>query len=117
VYYLQRTIEHDGVDVRVFVIGGKVLGAIERRSPGWRTNLARGGAARPAVLNEYHRTLAIRSAAAVGAEYAGVDVMTGRDGRSYVLEVNGIPGWKGFQEATGIDVAGELLEYLSARAA
>ena len=117
VYYLQRTIEHDGVDVRVFVIGGRVLGAIERRSPGWRTNLARGGAARPAVLNEYHRTLAIRSAAAVGAEYAGVDVMTGRDGRSYVLEVNGIPGWKGFQEATGIDVAGELLEYLSARAA
>jgi RimK family alpha-L-glutamate ligase len=117
VYYLQRTIEHDGVDVRVFVIGERVIGAIERSSPGWRTNLARGGAARLTMLNDYHTTLAIRSAAAVGAEYAGVDVVTGRDGRTYVLEVNGIPGWKGFQEATGLDVAGELLEYLSARAA
>jgi RimK family alpha-L-glutamate ligase len=117
VYYLQRTIEHDGVDSRVFVIGGRVIGAIERKSPSWRTNLARGGRAAPATLNEYQTALAIRSAAAVGAEYAGVDMVTGRDGRTYVLEVNGIPGWRGFQQATGLDVAGELLEYLSARAA
>ncbi len=117
VYYLQRTIEHDGVDSRVFVIGGRVIGAIERKSPSWRTNLARGGRAGPATLNEYQTALAIRSAAAVGAEYAGVDMVTGRDGRTYVLEVNGSPGWRGFQQATGLDVAGELLEYLSARAA
>jgi RimK family alpha-L-glutamate ligase len=117
VYYLQRTIDHDGADLRVFVIGGRVVGAIERKSPGWRTNLARGATAGPTVLSEYQAALAVRSAAAVGAEYAGVDVLTGRDGRTYVLEVNGIPGWKGLQEATGVDVAGELLEYLSARAA
>jgi RimK family alpha-L-glutamate ligase len=117
VYYLQRTIEHDGADIRALVLGGRVLGAIERKSPGWRTNLARGGTARPTTLSEYHTGLAIRSAAAVGAEYAGVDLLTGRDGRTYVLEVNGIPGWQGFQQATGLDVAGELLEYLSARAA
>ena len=117
VYYLQRTIEHDGVDVRAFVIGGRVIGAIERKSPGWRTNLARGGTAGPTTLNDYQTALAIRSAAAVGADYAGVDVVTSRDGRTYVLEVNGIPGWRGFQQATGLDVAGELLEYLSARAA
>ena len=43
VYYLQRTIDHGGRDVRAFVVGGRVLGAIERRSDGWRTNLARGG--------------------------------------------------------------------------
>jgi RimK family alpha-L-glutamate ligase len=105
------------VDIRVFVIGGRVIGAIERKSPGWRTNLARGGKARLISLNDYQTALAIRSAAAVGAEYAGVDVVTGQDGKTYVLEVNGIPGWRGFQEATGLDVAGELLEYLSARAA
>lgn len=115
VYYLQRAVEHDGADVRVFVIGGRVIGGIERKSTGWRTNLARGGTARPTVLSEYQSALAVRSAAAVGAEYAGVDLVTGHDGRTYVLEVNGIPGWKGFQEATGLDVAGELLEYLSAR--
>jgi RimK family alpha-L-glutamate ligase len=117
VYYLQRTIEHDGADIRAFVIGGRVIGAIERKSPGWRTNLARGGTARPMTLSEPLATLAIRSAAAVGAEYAGVDLVTSRAGQTYVLEVNGIPGWRGFQEATGLDVAGELLEYLSARRA
>ena len=52
-------------------------------------------------------------ASAVGAEYAGVDLLTGRDGTTYVLEVNGIPGWKGLQEATGIDVAGRLIDYLA----
>jgi len=117
VYYLQRTIDHGGVDIRVFVVGGRVIGAIERKSPGWRTNLARGGTARSTTLTEYQTALAIRSAAAVGAEYAGVDVVTGRDGNDYVLEVNGIPGWRGLQDATGLDVAGYLLEYLSARAA
>jgi RimK family alpha-L-glutamate ligase len=115
VYYLQRTIDHDGSDVRAFVIGGRVVGAIERRSPGWRTNLARGGSANPVTLAAEGSALAIRAAAAVGAEYAGVDLLTGRDGRTYVLEVNGIPGWKGLQEATGIDVAGELIDYLSSR--
>jgi RimK family alpha-L-glutamate ligase len=117
VYYIQRTIEHEGTDVRVFVLGGGVVAAIERQAPGWRTNLARGGTARRLTLSEQQSTLAVRAAAAVGAEYAGVDILTGRDGHTYVLEVNGIPGWKGLQEATGLDVAGELIEYLAARAA
>lgn len=115
VYYLQRAIDHDGVDVRAFVMGNRVLGAIERRSSGWRTNLARGGTARPVVLAEDWNSLALRAAAAVGAEYAGVDLLAGRDGHTYVLEVNGIPGWKGLQEATGLDIAGELIDYLSMR--
>jgi RimK family alpha-L-glutamate ligase len=115
VYYLQRTIEHEGADVRAFVLGGTVIAAIERRSIGWRTNLARGGTARPVTLADSTRALALRAAAAVGADYAGVDLLTGRDGRTYVLEVNGIPGWKGLQETTGLDVAGALIEYLAAR--
>jgi glutathione synthase/RimK-type ligase-like ATP-grasp enzyme len=57
--------------------------------------------------------LAIRAAAAVGADYAGVDLLTGRDGMTYVLEVNGIPGWKGLQEATGLDVAGRLIDHFA----
>jgi RimK family alpha-L-glutamate ligase len=112
VYYLQRTIDHDGADVRAFVVGGRVLGAIERRADGWRTNLARGGRARSVSLTDDRSALAVRAAAAVGADYAGVDLLTGRDGRTYVLEVNGIPGWKGLQEATGLDVAGCLIDYL-----
>lgn len=115
VYYLQRAIDHQGVDIRAFVVGGRVLGAIERRSTGWRTNLARGGTARSVSLPEESCALAVRAAAAVGADYAGVDLLADRDGTTYVLEVNGIPGWRGLQETTGLDVAGRLLDFLAMR--
>lgn len=111
VFYLQRTVPHDGADIRAFVLGGQVLGAIERRAPGWRTNVSRGGTARAMALPPDLAELAVRAAASVGAEYAGVDLLPGRDGQVYVLEVNGIPGWEGLQRATGIDVAGALVDY------
>jgi RimK family alpha-L-glutamate ligase len=114
VFYLQRTIDHEGRDIRAFVLGGRVLGAIERRSDGWRTNLARGATARAVELSREWSSLAVRAAAAVGAEYAGVDLLPARDGAVYVLEVNGIPGWQGLQEATGLDVAGAIIEHLAA---
>jgi RimK family alpha-L-glutamate ligase len=112
VYYLQRTIDHESRDYRVFVLGGRVLAAIERRADGWRTNLARGGQALAARLPDAWAALAVRAAAAVGAEYAGVDLLPARDGTVYVLEVNGIPGWRGLQEATGIDIAAALVARL-----
>ncbi len=116
VYYLQRTIDHDGVDTRAFVVGGRLVGAIERRAAGWRTNLARGGTARTVALSEEWSALAVRAAAAVGADYAGVDLLADSGGKVYVLEVNGIPGWKGLQEATDIDVAGRLVDFLALQA-
>src|SRR6476646_6486666 len=112
VYYLQQTIDHEGRDIRVFVVGGRVLAAIERRSDGWRTNLSRGGTARPVQLSDEWSGLAVRAAVAVGAEYAGVDLLPARDGSVYVLEVNGIPGWEGLQAATGLDVAGAGIDQL-----
>ena len=113
VYYLQRTVDHDGRDIRAFVVGGRVLAAVERRSEGWRTNLSRGGRAQPVELSEAWSALAVRAAAAVGAEYAGVDLLPARDGTAYVIEVNGIPGWEGLQKATGVDVAGAVIERLA----
>jgi RimK family alpha-L-glutamate ligase len=115
IYYLQRTIEHEGSDIRAFVVGGRVIGAIERRASGWRTNLARGATARSVSLTEALASLSIRAAAAVGADYAGVDLLTAPDGTTYVLEVNGIPGWKGLQGATGLNVAGYLVDHLAHR--
>jgi len=103
-------VPHDGRDVRAFVVGQRILGAIERRAPGWRTNVSRGGAATPTELSAGHGELALRAAAAIEAEYAGVDLLTGSDGTTYVLEVNGIPGWEGLQRATGIDVAGAIVK-------
>jgi RimK family alpha-L-glutamate ligase len=111
VYYLQRMIPHEGRDVRAFVVGGQILGAIERRAPGWRTNVSRGGAAVPIDLPPGHVELALRAAASIEAEYAGVDLLTGTDGTTYVLEVNGIPGWEGLQQATGLDVAGAIVAH------
>ncbi|HEY7683858.1 MAG TPA: RimK family alpha-L-glutamate ligase [Gemmatimonadales bacterium] len=112
VYYLQRYVEHGGRDIRAFVVGGRVLGAIERTAPGWRTNFSRGGAVRSFALPAEWAALAVCAAEAIGAEYAGVDLLPAQDGMVYVLEVNGIPGWEGLQKATGIDVAGAVVEQL-----
>lgn len=119
VLYIQRAIDHGGRDVRLFVVGGRVLGAIERAAAAgeWRTNVSRGGAVRtiapPPLWHEY----AVAAAAAVGAEYAGVDLVASPTGEVFVLEVNGIPGWQGLQTATGIDVAGAIVELLETRVA
>ncbi|PYO29544.1 MAG: 30S ribosomal protein S6--L-glutamate ligase [Gemmatimonadetes bacterium] len=117
VYYVQRTIDHAGCDVRAFVVGGRVIGAIERSAPGWKTNLARGGRARAVTLEPERTELALAAARAVGADYAGVDLLPARDGTVYVVEVNGIPGWRGLQEATSLDVAAAIVELLIGRVA
>lgn len=117
VFYVQRVIDHGGSDVRAFVVGGRVLGAIERRANDgdWRTNLSRAASARPVELAPAWEQLAVRAAAAVGADYAGVDLLPSRDGAVFVLEVNGIPGWRGLQQATGLDVAGAIVAHLTGR--
>jgi RimK family alpha-L-glutamate ligase len=117
IFYVQRTIDHGGRDIRAFVVGGRVIGAIERTAPAgeWRTNVSRGGSVRAFELPPGWADLAVRAAAAVGADYAGVDLLPSRDGEVYVLEVNGIPGWKGLQQAIGVDVAGAIVDHLAER--
>jgi RimK family alpha-L-glutamate ligase len=112
VYYLQETLAHDGVDVRAMVVGDRVVAAIERVGTGWRANLARGASARSIALDEQRARLCVRAAATLGADYAGVDLLRAADGRDYVLEVNGIPGWRGVESATGVDVAASLVDHL-----
>jgi RimK family alpha-L-glutamate ligase len=112
VYYVQETIPHDGADVRAMVVGDRVVASIERVGTGWRTNLARGARASAIALDEHRATLCVRAAAALGADYAGVDLLRAADGRDYVLEVNAIPGWHGVEVATGVDVAAALVDHL-----
>jgi RimK family alpha-L-glutamate ligase len=114
VYYLQETLAHDGRDLRAMVVGNRVLGAMERTAGGFRTNLARGGTGREATLTAAQEDLAVRATRALEADYAGVDLLQA-DGRDYVVEVNGIPGWQGFERATGIDVAAAIVDHLEAR--
>jgi RimK family alpha-L-glutamate ligase len=114
VFYVQRTIDHGGCDLRIFVVGGRVIGAIERRAPAgeWRTNVAIGGSATAVNVSPQLQRIAVSAAAAVGADYAGVDVLPARDGSVFVLEVNGIPGWQGLQHSTGVDVAASIVEHV-----
>jgi RimK family alpha-L-glutamate ligase len=119
VFYVQRAIDHGGRDVRVFVVGERVIAAIERRAPGgeWRTNVARGGLARPFELPPEWAELARSAATTVGADYAGIDLLPSRDGRVFILEVNGIPGWRALQQATGHDIAAAIVDCLERRVA
>ncbi len=114
VFYVQRFVNHGGRDIRAFVIGDQVFGAIERTADDWRTNFSRGGKVAPCTLPAAWAALAVRAAQAVGAEYAGVDLLPDGAGGVYLLEVNGIPGWEGLQQATGLDVAGAVVTQLLA---
>jgi ribosomal protein S6--L-glutamate ligase len=113
VLYLQQFIRHPGWDLRVFVLGGRVLTAMRRYSnEDWRTNVAQGGrgeVVRPSADEEH---LALRAATALGADMAGVDLMPGPRGEWYVLEVNAVPGWRALAPVTGIDVAAAVIDFL-----
>ena len=111
VYYLQRYVgvERDGFhDFRVLVSQRRVVAAMMRHSAHWVTNVKRGGKPVAAVADGIMRDLAIAAAAAVGANFAGVDIVYDRDERPTVLEVNSMPAWSGLQRTTPIDIAETL---------
>jgi RimK family alpha-L-glutamate ligase len=109
VIYLQEFIPHQGYDIRVMVMQGRTW-AIRRSHPSdWRTNISRGAIAEPVTLEPEWRELASRTAAALGAHVAGVDLLIDRDGRPWILEINAVPGWKGLGQALGVDFAREFL--------
>jgi tetrahydromethanopterin:alpha-L-glutamate ligase len=113
VYYLQRFVgvERDGFrDFRLLVSRGRVVAAMARHSPGWITNVKRGARPVAVVANEDMRELAVRAAAAVGAAFAGVDVLFCADGRPTVLEVNSMPAWSGLQQVTPFNIAAALAD-------
>jgi RimK family alpha-L-glutamate ligase len=112
VYYVQEFVPHGCEDIRAFVVGGEVVAAMVRHGRTWKTNMAQGAAAQPVELDDGLRNLAARAARAVGAVYAGVDLLPLEDGQYSVIEVNGIPGWRGLQAANGVDVADRLVEYV-----
>lgn len=117
VVYLQEFLPHDGCDLRLLVVGEKVLG-IRRHNPGdWRTNVSRGAATEPLEVTARLAELAARSARAVGAVLAGVDLLPARDGDLYAIEVNAVPGWRAVARTLGVDVARLVLDHVEAAVA
>jgi len=115
VIYLQEYIAHEGHDLRVFLIGERAWGMRRSNPLDWRTNVSRGAKAEPLLLNDTLIELARRAADAVGAPVAGVDLLPGRDGRLYAIEVNAVPGWQALSRTIGVDIAHEVLDFVSAR--
>jgi tetrahydromethanopterin:alpha-L-glutamate ligase len=122
-YYLQRFmgVEREGFrDFRLLVSQGRVIAAMVRHAPGWITNVKRGGRPIAAVAEAELKDLAVQATAAVGAAFAGVDILYGPDGRPTVLEVNSMPAWSGAQKVVSADIAavlaGDLVAALAQRA-
>lgn len=115
VLYVQEFIPHDGCDLRLLVIGDEIL-AMRRRNPAdWRTNVARGAVAEPFTPNAAMCGMAMAAAACLGAPLAGVDILPGRDGRLYLIEVNAVPGWKALAATLGVDVSRRVIDYIVGR--
>ncbi len=115
--YLQQYVPHPGRDTRLFVVGARVAGAMERSAPEgeWRTNVECGARVRPVRPDRALSRVAVQAAGALGLDWAGVDVVSGPSGPT-VLEVNGNPSWVGILEATGVDMAEPIAEHVWARA-
>jgi RimK family alpha-L-glutamate ligase len=110
VYYVQRTVAPAGRrNLRALVVAGEVAGAMERVSDSWRANVARGARPLAVTLSEEEVVLALAAAAAVEADVAGVDLLTGPDGETFVLEVNGIPGWQALQSVCQDDLTARVV--------
>lgn len=118
VYYLQEFVAGAATaamyqDWRVFVIGGQAVAAMIRQSERWITNIHQGAVGAPAPSGSAAYEMAVRATAAVGADYAGVDLIENARGEFMVLEVNSMPAWRGLNRATGIDVAAGMARHLA----
>jgi ribosomal protein S6--L-glutamate ligase len=104
--------EADGADLRCFVVGDAVVAAMRRQAPqgDFRSNLHRGGVGEAAEARPDEVAIALRAARALGLGVAGVDLIRSHRG-PLVLEVNASPGLEGIEKATGVDIAGKIVEY------
>ncbi len=111
---LQEFIEEaGGADIRAFIVNGKIVGAMKRQGKEgeFRSNLHRGGEAKIIKLSRAEKSTALLAAKSMGLAIAGVDMLQSKRG-PMVLEVNSSPGLEGIEKATGIDVAGEIIQYV-----
>lgn len=105
--------EAKGTDIRCFVIGGKVVAAMQRmgKEGEFRSNIHRGGSAKIIRITPEERSTAVRAAQIMGLNMAGVDLLRSNHG-PVVMEVNSSPGLEGIETATDKDIAGLIIEYI-----
>ena len=108
--------ESKGKDIRAFVVGDRVVAAMRRVAQGqeFRSNVHRGGVAEAVELSDDYIETAVRAAQILGLRVAGVDMLEGKSGPQ-IMEVNSSPGLEGIETCTGLDVAGTVIDYISAQ--
>ncbi|MBN7138858.1 ribosomal protein S6 modification protein [Lysobacter enzymogenes] len=108
--------EAKGADLRCFVVGDRVVAAMKRQAPkgDFRSNLHRGGTAKGVRASAAEQEVAVRAAKVLGLGVAGVDLIRSARG-PLVLEVNASPGLEGIEEASGVDVAVEIVDFVAGR--
>ena len=108
--------ESKGRDIRAFVVGDQVVGAMRRVAQGqeFRSNVHRGGVTEQVILDETYCETAIRAAQIMGLRVAGVDMLEGKDGPQ-IMEVNSSPGLEGIERCTQLDIAGAIVDYIAAQ--
>ncbi|ADV65363.1 ATP-grasp domain-containing protein [Desulfurococcus mucosus] len=118
--YYQVFLDKPGYDYRVFVVGGRVIGAMKRVNPySWKTNVAQGAGGVAVKESEEPEVyeLGLKAVEALGLDYAGVDVAYDKaTGGYYILEVNAFPQWEGLRSATGVNPPDHIVEYVVEKA-
>lgn len=110
---IQRFVaESKGKDIRAFVVGDRVVGAMRRVAQGaeFRSNVHRGGRTEPVELDPAYEEAAVRAAQIMNLQVAGVDMLESRSGPQ-IMEVNSSPGLEGIEGATQLDIAGAIIDY------
>ena len=115
VYYLQQFVKSDKpYDWRVFVVGDRVVSAMQRHGSSWVHNAAQGAECCHAVISDELAEIAIKAVRAVGLYYGGVDLISDIDGTIQLIEINSIPAWKSLQDVSSINVAEYLVDHFMA---
>ncbi|MEM1903482.1 MAG: RimK family alpha-L-glutamate ligase, partial [Pyrobaculum sp.] len=109
--YIQKYIEKPNRDIRIIVVDNQPIGCMYRISNTWKTNIAQGAVGVPCKLTPELEEIAIKATAALGLVYSGVDIGESREGY-VVFEVNASPDWRGFKQATGINPAMYIANYV-----
>ena len=111
VIYMQEFVQHGFSDIRVFVIGDRVIASMRRVATSWKTNYSRGARPAPEKISKEFEDIAIKAAKAVGCKIAGIDILEGHNGPR-IVDVNSQPGWKGLQTVTNINIAEEIVNFV-----
>jgi RimK family alpha-L-glutamate ligase len=111
VVYLQEFVHHGFSDIRVFVVGDRVVASMRRVANSWKTNYSQGAQPLSVELEKTLEDIAVKSAKLIECKIAGVDILESPRG-PLVVEVNSQPGWRGLQSVTNVNIADEIVNFV-----